>query len=478
MAPLSASSPEPGEEQQQQEQASRWRQPFEAVLRRILDEYEGQDETVRNGMESGMRKLFESPYCAELGKGSQPLALELAQRIIFFPTLSDMSRYVEAFSRKTPEKTARKEMLMKFKLMSVFYTLHRHDGTLVDRFMHCGGLSSLVDLLCEDQRVIQSQAMELLLEMLGPLTQMPLATSGRQAHLQHTAYTCLRSSTFWRNVTQILLEPHEIFPKSHANSIRLLAGAFSWLCQPSGAGPEPGAALPTSKVQEALQSFIDGEMYRASTPDIRGAAEDLLEELQGAPVCRPAAATDESLAAAREGLFGAAAAKAEEAAHAWQALRQLGNDAFKAGLIWPAEAIYQLAIEEGGAAIPPTEASLVHSNRALALLRAGHWADAAIAAEESLALDAGNAKAAYRYASALIELACTSSVRGRAAKALRAAELATRLEPRDAKVQSLLERARNLQEAEDDCAKGASPDLAEDECATDVDDSPALDGMD
>merc|ERR1719291_230609 len=133
-------------------------------------------------MESGMRKLFDNPYCVELGTllGGSPLAMEDAQRIVFFPRLSDMRTYVAAFLRETPEKTARRERLMKFKLMSVFYTLHRRDGALADRFMHCGGLDSLVALLAEDHNVIQSQATELLMEMLSPLMQLPHAGSLRQ----------------------------------------------------------------------------------------------------------------------------------------------------------------------------------------------------------------------------------------------------------------------------------------------------------
>merc|ERR1719498_464303 len=124
-------------------------------------------------MEAGMRKMFERPYVKELHalmpSGSDPPALDEAQRILFCPRLTDMKFYVKSFARETPEATARQEKLYKFKLMSVFYTLHRKDGALMDRFMHLGGLESLAILLGEDHVVIQSQVVELLIELLSPL---------------------------------------------------------------------------------------------------------------------------------------------------------------------------------------------------------------------------------------------------------------------------------------------------------------------
>merc|ERR1719476_1014031 len=90
--------------------SSKWSAAFEAVIHRILAEYEGQDVKVRDGMGSAMRKLFENPYHVELGTlcGDGPLEVEEAQRVFFFPRLSDMRRYVEAFCLDTPEETARR----------------------------------------------------------------------------------------------------------------------------------------------------------------------------------------------------------------------------------------------------------------------------------------------------------------------------------------------------------------------------------
>lgn len=85
--------------------------------------------------------------------------------------------------------------------------------------------------------------------------------------------------------------------------------------------------------------------------------------------------------------------KREDAAHAWQTLKLLGNEAVSAQLLWPAETIYRMALEEGGDVLPEAEASILHSNRALVLLKAGHLEDAAAAAEEALQLNGHNSKA-------------------------------------------------------------------------------------
>merc|ERR1712232_277345 len=124
-------------------------------------------------------------------------------------------------------------------------------------------------------------------------------------------------------------------------------------------------------------------------------------------------------------------------AHVWQALRQLGNEAFKAGLIWPAEAAYRKALELGGDMILDSEASLIESNRALTFLRAGHPADAAVAAANALKHDPRNVKAAYRQAQAFLEQPDGKEDAAIAEKALAAAELASRLDPKDAKIADL-----------------------------------------
>merc|ERR1719235_1590704 len=172
-----------------------------------------------------MRKMFEKPYVVELSEiRGQQATKDEAQRILFLPKLSDMKYYVSAFARETPEATARQERLYKFKLMSVFYSHHRKDGALMDRFMHLGGLESLAMLLGEDHNVIQSQVVELLIELLSPLMSLQAPSSSRQAHLHHQVFLCLRSRAFWKNSARIVAEPHEVFPKSHA-----AFGWFYWL---------------------------------------------------------------------------------------------------------------------------------------------------------------------------------------------------------------------------------------------------------
>jgi len=418
----------------------------------ILVDYQGQDTKVKDGMEAGMRKLFENPYKEELARGGEALTLEAAQRILFFPTLTDMQYYVEVFARETPESTARREQMMKFKMMSVFYTLHRRDAALMDRFMHLGGLDSLVALLADQHRVIQSQTVELIMELLSPLMQLPAISSSRQAHLHHQVFVCLRSRSFWANISRIVAEPHEVFPKSHASSVRILAGALGWLRpEESGAKQRPDIEPPPpiEDAREALELFLESPAYRAAMPDVRGLAEDLFEELRQGVHCRPDPLKGKELAVAREAIFLADAQAREVAAHAWQSFRQMGNTVFKAGLFWPAEAAYRLALSEGGLAIPVSEASLIESNRALVLLRAGHPADAAAAGAAALTHDPRNAKAAYRRATALLDLAsgqdCSDCVAARhAAESVAAAKLATSLEPSDPKVADLFSRTQNL----------------------------------
>jgi hypothetical protein len=463
------------------EDVSRWRQPFEAVLHKILADYEGTDKKIRDGMETGMRKLYESPYQEELSKGCGELNIDGARRVVFFPKLSDMKYYVEAFQRETPESTARRERVMKFKLMSVFYTLHRNDGALVDRFMHCGGLTSLAEMLGDDHRVIQSQVVELLLDMIAPLIQVPTAGSSRQQHLHHQVYVCMRSASFWKHLSCILAEPHEIFPKSHASCLKLLGGAIGWLRPPAPGGGvefppeplEPGLPLNTGDLREALQQFLVSPCYKQSMPDIRGLAEDLLAELQRGAISRPDPLAAPALLEARDGLFNPDDEAREDASHAWQAFKKLGSEAFKAALLWPAEAAYRLAIEDGGKALPANEMSMIHSNRALVLLKAGHNADAAAAAANALKVDACNGKAAFRQATALVGLLDEKGpARGypggapaAAADAVAAAEIVAHLEPKDSKVNALLDRARLL------AAELGPPDISHQEEAP-------LDGMD
>lgn len=455
-------------------EASRWRQAFEAVLHQILKEYEGQDAAVRNGMESGMRKLFEHPYHEELSgicdaDKKEKLTVEEAQRVIFFPRLSDMHRYVAAFGLNTPTATARRQQLMKFKLMSVFYTLHRKDGSLMDGFMHCGGLASLAKLLGEDHVVIQSQAVELLLELLSPLMGLPSMTSSlRQAHLHHQVFVCFRSSDLWKNFAKIIAEPHELFPRSHAHSVKILLGAIGWFHPEPGEIAEVGLPDGMHDTVEALKRFLEAGV---TTPEVRQLAEDLLRELQDSPTIRADPLRGKRLDDARKDIFSPAAVGREDAAHVWQSLRRLGNEAFGAGLIWPAEAAYRLALDDGGTAVPAEEASLIHSNLALVLLRAGQPSDAVVASTKALELNSRNAKAAYRQAQALLEQ--TQAASGQTAvdlvlRAVRAAESAAGLSPNDAKVAELLRKVRECKEEIGATTPSLQPNSADDMASLDA----------
>lgn len=133
--------------------------------------------------------------------------------------------------------------------VSVFYTLHRRDGALVDRFMHCGGLQSLVELVADENPVVQSEAVELLIEMLTPHMQLgSVAASARQSHLHQQIWLCLRSRGFWANFAKIIGDPAEQFPNSHQHSVQLLAGAVGWLKPEEEDLPE---AVPPPDVSEA-----------------------------------------------------------------------------------------------------------------------------------------------------------------------------------------------------------------------------------
>jgi len=455
-------------------ETSRWRQAFEAVLYQILKEYDGQDAKVRNGMETGMRKLFEHPYHEELNgightKKKDILTVEDAQRVVFFPRLSDMHHYVLAFSLDTSTATARRQQLMKFKLMSVLYTLHRKDGSLMDRFMHCGGLASLAKLLGDDHVVIQSQVVELFMELLSPLMVLPSMTSSlRQAHLHHQVFVCLRSGDLWRNFAKIIAEPHELFPRSHAHSVKILLGAIGWLHPDPGEISEVGLPDGMHETAEALKRFLEAAV---TTPDVRGLAEDLLRELQDSPTMRADPLRGKRLDDARKDIFAPAAVSREDAAHVWQSLRRLGNEAFGAGLIWPAEAAYRLALDYGGATVPAEEASLIHSNRALVLLRAGQHSEAVVASTKALELNSRNAKAAYRQAQALLEQ--TQTANGHNAvdlilRAVEAAESAACLSPSDAKVAELLRKVHERKEAIGATAPSLQPNSAADMASLDA----------
>lgn len=420
-------------------QDSRWNPLFEAVLHEILSQYrEESDAKVREAMHSGMQRLFNEPQMEEIHKfhrkGSSSFSSDDARRVLFFPRPSEMIYYVEAFKTKVLESMQRKRLL-KFKMVAVFYMLHKRDVLLVDRFMHDGGLESLVSLLAEDNNIIQSEALELLIEMLSPMMLQHATTSARTAHLHHEVYSCFCSASFWKNLGEILLQPAEVFPKSHDNAVRVMAGALAWLRPEEGGAHIQGAPLAgINHAEEGLKTFLSSDMR--INPEVQSLVENMLEDLTVQPLIRPDPLLGFQVSHAA--LFTPATAAHEDAAHAWQALRRLGNAAAKAGLTAAADAAYCRAFEEGDSLIPEGEMAIIYANRALMMLRRGQNAEAAAAAQSSLAHDPRNVKAAYRRAQALLLLSGSSpSIR----EAFSAAEFALKLSPKDSKVVELFRQA-------------------------------------
>jgi len=281
---------------------------------------------------------------------------------------------------------------------------------------------------------------ELLIELLSPLMGLQAPSSSRQAHLHHKVFQCLRCRAFWKNLAKIVGQAHEVFPRSHANCVRLLAGSIGWLRPQEGMLPEAGTLLGAEDVEEALAELLASNgSALASDPEIRPLSEELLKEFKDAPICRSDPLKGEQLEEAQEALFGDGAEIREDAAHAWQSLKKLGSQSLKSGLIWPAEAAYRTALEEGGDVLPRTEASLIESNRALVLLKGGHHLEAAAAAERALDRDPRNVKAAYRQAQALLDFPGGGAAEVRAA--VEAASKAARIDPKDAQVAEILARA-------------------------------------
>merc|ERR1740138_358183 len=112
--------------------------------------------------------------------------------------------------------------------------------------------------------------------MLSPMVTLPIASSARQRHLQHQVFLCLRSGAFWRHLAAIVAEPDEIFPKSHDHTVRVLAGAVGWLRPDEGEVPEAGSPPDVLDAVAALQRYLEGRV--PATPEVRGLAEDLLQE--------------------------------------------------------------------------------------------------------------------------------------------------------------------------------------------------------
>jgi len=466
---------------------SKWGNIFERVLLKMLAEYDSPDlQTPRKQLEDGMRKLWNSPYAEEIVallpeqspglKG--PEAVEKARQVIFCPWPADMSVYAKVFS--DPKQTKG----LRYKLMTVFYTLHRKDNTLLERFLVYGGLESLAILLVEDNNYVQSQALESAIQLvrLNPvqpgqpkahvkdekasfvLQEQP--RGARDTYLQHAFYECMFSGSLLPNIAHILQERDEVFPSSHDQCVQLATTVFSWLRASPGEVGIPLTTLP--QLSNGVQAFLDSGIR--THPEVRQYTEDLFHDLRdfGSAMRHDPLPTEDQRRKAWEEALGTAHEAQENASYAWRWLKQVGNEAFKAGKASVAEDIYQLALDAGGDRLPPGEASLLLSNRAFALMRCSRNPEAAEAAARALEFDPSNAKAAFRRAQALLE--DENAKKKVLLQAIEAAEAAVRLEPKDAKAAELLEKARaRMREADErgDMEEEEQPEVSD-----------QLDGMD
>jgi len=372
----------------------------------------------------------------------------------------------------------------RYKLLTLFYSLHRHDNTLLERFLIYDGFEALATLLKEDNNYVQSQAMDSATQLVQlnacphpgrpkphskdqnasfVLQQMPCGP--RETYVQHAFYRCMFSGSLLPNVASILEEKEEIFPNSHEGCVRLTATVLSWLRAPPDEVGIPLSCLP--ELSNAVQAFLDSGI--PSHPEVRQYTEDLFRDLRdfGSSMRNDPLPTEAQRRQAWQEALGPPHEAQENASYAWRWLKQTGNEAFKAGQAAAAEDIYQLAVDTGGDMLPPSEASLLLSNRAIALMRCSRHSEAADAAARALELDPSNAKAAFRKAQALLE---DVNANGKVLRqAVEAAETAVRLEPKDTKAAELLEKAHaRMHEAE---ARG---EVEDEEPTTEE----ALDGMD
>merc|ERR1719161_994420 len=139
---------------------------------------------------------------------------------------------------------------LRYKLLTVFYSLHRHDNTLLERFLVYDGLESLAALLVEDNNYVQSQALEVATSLFqlnvcpSPghpkpfckergqgasfvLEEMPRGP--REMYLHHMFYKCMFSGSLLPNMARILEEKKEVFPNSHELCTQLASNVFAWL---------------------------------------------------------------------------------------------------------------------------------------------------------------------------------------------------------------------------------------------------------
>lgn len=470
---------------------SKWYSIYDSFLQKMLAEYEDPELAAHHQqLKEGMQKLWDSPYSEEiaalLGEQCPGLedheAVEKARQVIFCPWPADMSVYAKAFSDPNQKKGLR------YKLITVFYTIHRHDNTLLERFLVYGGLEALAILLQEDNNYVQSQALETATQLVqlnicpSPghpkphckreqgasfvLEQMPCGR--RETYLHHTFYKCIFSGSLLPSMAKILEAKEEVFPNSHEQCMQLAATCFSWLRTAPG---EVGIPLPCLKgLSSGVQAYLDSEIRMH--PQTRQYAEDFFRDLRdfGSTCKSDPLPTEAQQQQAWEEALGPTHEVQENATFAWRWLKQTGNEAFKAGKAAAAEDIYQLAVQAGGDRLPPSEASLLLSNRAIALMKCSRHSEAAEAAARALEFDPTNAKAAFRRAQALLE--DTNAKMKVLRQAIEAAEAAVRLEPKDGKAKELLEKAHaRMRQAEE---RGEVEEAEEEQPEV----SEHLDGMD
>lgn len=495
---------------------SRWRAVFEgSILPTIMLEFKDHDAQTKQAMEGGMNRIFEDPYATEMSLVAKAVGdkevgaftfgevdPERARQIFFLPWPSDMRLYPQVFLLKTDaseEKEMKRRRGLKYKLLSIFYTLHGKDNTLLERFVHHGGLEALASLLLDDNNIIQSQAVEILhrVVMLNPvqvgsptrirnvmdflMQTPPDAGNPRLLHLMGRLHSCLVGDTLFPALQRILIAPDEVFPNSHVDSLKLLATGLNWLHRgPEQLGREDvnpsrplrGAGKSTVDLRAGVQSFLDGN-FGLKHPECQEMAETMIAG--GAPLLEAGSAADPASdpftqlldpgarEACRSALFAPAALEAEDARFASLLLKNTGATAFKLGKLPCALDCYRLACpfasrlfsaEAPGLPVPGNAeaerrglVATLRSNEAAVLLKQERWSEAFLAASAAAEADPEMPKAHYRKAEAMLRMAKASSSLRPWREADVFAGRALELLPGDKAVAALRERAGQELEA-------------------------------
>lgn len=294
-----------------------------------------------------------------------------------------------------------------------------------------------------------------------------MCLTSRQSHLYHKIYECVTSEPFWTSMASILEDPREYFPRSHERTLMCLLGALTWLKPEAKGAVTPAATLEASYVSNARQAaraFLDSK--EPKPPHAIELAEELIDETRKSLTIRDDPLQGEALKKVEEEISASKVVVPEDAAYFWQALRKIAKHAFNKKYWDAAESAYAHAILEGGHVISDEDISLLHSNQALALLKAGNPKQAAHAAGQAIKFDPDNSKAYYRRALGLLEelpeypevikqltpknkeekTNAANDQAELAETAYRVAERLRQMEPNDDKVSELYERAKERHE--------------------------------